>query len=117
MFDLYQGAMDAGGEYVLGRKDLHTDACYLIYGILQPGETDRLMRPGEGYEEILCAVDGEVLMSTAGGESLLKAGHALHVKEDESFNISNPGDRPVVYVIAGGRTGRNDQGGDPRARS
>ena len=102
LFDLRELATASGGEYVLGKKDLHTDACYLVYGTLQPGETDRLIRPGEGYEEILCAVDGEAMILGRQGEILLKPGHAVHVTEHEWFHVSNQSDRPVVYVIAGG---------------
>ncbi len=104
-FNLQELAIGSGGEYVLGMKDLHTDACYLVYGILQPGEKERLIRPGEGYEEILCAVDGEVLVHSRQGEILLELGQAVHVNEHESFHISNPSDRPVIYVMAGGPVG------------
>jgi len=102
MFDLYQGAMDAGGEYVLGRKDLHTDACYLIYGTLKPGEQGRQVKPGHGHEEILCAVSGKLLIHAPGSTLTLESGHAVHVLEDQSFEISNPGEGEVVYVMAGG---------------
>lgn len=101
-FDLESLAVREGGEYVLGLKDLHTDACYLIYGILQPGEHDRLIQPGEGHEEILCAIDGPLTMHTDSGEVPLERNHAAHIKEDESFSLSNPSDQPVAYVLAGG---------------
>jgi hypothetical protein len=101
-FDLAGLASSFGGEYVLGTKDLHTDACYMIYGLLTEREAERLIRPGKGREEILCAVDGPILMHTKGGEVVLKRGNAIHVKEDDSFFISNPSDRPVVYIMAGG---------------
>jgi hypothetical protein len=101
-FDLEKLAGMEGGEYVLGMKDLNTHACYMIYGILHPDEKDRIIRPGEGHEEILCAADGPLLMHTRKGEIVLQRGHAVHIKEEESFNISNPTDREVVYVIAGG---------------
>lgn len=104
-FDLAQLASRQGGEYVLGMKDLHTHACYLIYGLLQPGEGDRLVKPGEGHEEILCAINGPVLMHTSSGEVVLAQGHAVHIKEVESFFISNPTENPVVYVMAGGHSG------------
>jgi hypothetical protein len=102
-FDVRGLALSQGGEYVLGMKDLHSDACYLIYGILQAAETDRPIKAGKGYEEILCAVDGPLLMRTSRGDATLAQGHAVHVDEEDSFTISNPSDRPVVYVLAGGR--------------
>src|SRR5512143_2666260 len=103
-FDLEKLAHREGGEYVLGAKDLHSHACYLIYGLLSPEENDRLIRPGAGYEEILCAVTGPLLMRTRQGDMLLERGHAVHIKEDESFMISNPADGAVVYVISGGKS-------------
>lgn len=101
-YDLAQLAYREGGEYVLGMKDLHSHACYLIYGLVKPGESQRLVKPGEGHEEILCAVTGPVVMNTDAGEVVLAQGHAVHIKETESLFISNHSDQPVVYVMAGG---------------
>lgn len=103
-FNVAKLAADQGGEYVLGTKDLHTHACYLVYGILAPGEEKRLVRPGEGHEEILCALDGDVSVRTRTGDVRLERGYAVHVKEEESFFISNPSDGAVVYVLAGGQS-------------
>jgi len=104
LFHLEHLASTQGGEYVLGSKDLHSNACYLIYGVLQAGEGDRLVKAGTGYEEILCAVGGPLVMHTKHGKIMLPRGHAVHVKQDDSFLISNPSDQPVVYVMAGGTT-------------
>jgi len=104
-FDLEGLASTMGGEYVLGCKDLHSQACYLLYGLLAPGEEGRLVRPGTGYEEILCAVGGPLLLHTARGDVTLEKGHAVHVTEHESFLVTNPGDSQIAYVIAGGLKG------------
>ena len=37
-FNVKRLAKEQGGEYVLGMKDLHTHACYLIFGTLAPEE-------------------------------------------------------------------------------
>jgi hypothetical protein len=103
-FDVRGLALSQGGEYVLGMKDLHSDACYLIYGVLQARETNRQVKAGKGYEEILCAVDGPLLMHTPRGDMTLERGHATHVQEDDVFTISNPSDRETLYVLSGGRT-------------
>ena len=103
-FDLAGLAATQGGEYTLGARDLHSQACYLVYGILKSGESGRLIRPGSGYEEILCAVSGPLVILSSRGEERLEMGHALHVKEDESFSIANPSDFSVVYILAGGRS-------------
>jgi redox-sensitive bicupin YhaK (pirin superfamily) len=101
-FNLDTLSADEGGEYVLGMKDLHTQACYLVYGRLQAGEGERLIRPGQGHEEILCPVDGPLIVHTNRGAIRLDKSHAVHVKEEDSFFVSNPSDSPVTYVLAGG---------------
>jgi hypothetical protein len=95
-------AIREGGEYVLGYKDLHTRSCYMIYGVLNPLEKDRVIRPGKGYEEILCASGGPLLIHTAKGTTPLERGRAVHVGEEESMTMSNPGEEQVEYIIAGG---------------
>jgi len=103
-FDVAGLAASQGGEYVLGDKDLHTQACYLVYGLMEAGEGSRLIKPGEGYEEILCAVNGSLIMHTGRGDVTLSQGNAIHLRGDESFFISNPNDTSVIYVMAGGRS-------------
>jgi redox-sensitive bicupin YhaK (pirin superfamily) len=102
-FDMDALASIMGGEYVLGAKDLHSKSCYLIYGWLKAGEGDRLVKPGDGHEEILCAVDGPLTIHSPGGVTVLEKGHAVHIKQDESFYISNHSEAPVRYILAGGR--------------
>ncbi|AFM23880.1 hypothetical protein [Desulfomonile tiedjei] len=101
-FPLRDLAIREGGEYVLGYKDLHTRSCYMIYGVLSPLEKDRVMKPGKGYEEILCASGGPLLLQTAKGTTRLEKGQAAHMGEEESMTISNPGEEQVEYIIAGG---------------
>ncbi|MGD9817350.1 MAG: hypothetical protein AB7V04_01485 [Desulfomonilaceae bacterium] len=101
-FEIDKLAREQGGEYVLGMKDLHTHACYMVYGVLKPGETDRLVKPGEGHEEILVPVTGPVQVTAEKGNYVIEQGNAVHVKEDESFFISNKTDQPIIYVLAGG---------------
>jgi redox-sensitive bicupin YhaK (pirin superfamily) len=101
-FEVEKLANDQGGEYVLGMKDLHTHACYMVYGVLKPNETDRLVKPGEGHEEILVPVTGPVHVSADKGDFIIEQGSAVHIKEDESFFISNKSDNTIVYVLSGG---------------
>ena len=44
LFDLELLASSQGGEYVLGAKDLHSNACYLTYGLLKSGGSGRVQR-------------------------------------------------------------------------
>lgn len=104
MFNIASFAASQGGEYVLGTKDLHSKACYMLYGILKPREADRLIKPGHGREEILCVVEGTVTMHTSKGDVALNQGCAVHIKGDDSFLISNPSETSVIYIIAGGNS-------------
>ena len=76
--DLRGKAKKGDGEYVFGAADTGSHACYMIYGILKPGEKERMIRPGKGHEEILAAVKGNLLVTGqySGG---LEEGHALHI--------------------------------------
>ncbi len=107
VFDVDAFATVMGGEYVLGAKDLHSKACYLIYGTLGPGEGERLVQPGRGYEEVLCAVDGPLILHGPGGAVTLEFGHAAHFAESDSFYISNPSEKALRYIAAGGPTRHN----------
>jgi hypothetical protein len=108
LFNVNRLAKEQGGEYVLGMKDLHSHACYMIFGTLSPGEDNRLVKPGEGHEEILLAVDGRLIIESEKGKTVLESGHATHVKEDEAFFISNPSEKTVLYVMAGGHSSPHD---------
>ncbi|MBM3310715.1 MAG: hypothetical protein FJY80_04330 [Candidatus Aminicenantes bacterium] len=101
---LRKRARDFGGEYVLGMRDLKTHACYLIYGELAPGETGRRVSPGEGHEEILLAVTGDVTLVEGTEASVLREGEAVHFAGEETVLLSNPGRETCVYVLAGGHS-------------
>jgi uncharacterized cupin superfamily protein len=90
------------GEYVLGLKDLGTHAVYAIYGLLRPGEKDRKAHPGEGHEEILCAIKGEITVVKEGRRFRLKEGHAFHLKSDDVYYLENDGSETCHYFLAGG---------------
>ncbi len=105
IFEIDRLANEQGGEYVLGMKDLHTHACYMVYGVLGPNEADRLVKPGSGHEEILVPVTGPVHVTSERDDFVLEKGNAVHIKEDQSFFISNKTDQQVIYVLAGGHAG------------
>jgi uncharacterized cupin superfamily protein len=101
---LRKRAVDFGGEYVLGLRDLKTHACYLIYGELAPGESGRKICPGSGHEEILLAVRGDLEMNEGTGAAALREGEAVHFVGEEAVFLANPGSEKAVYVLAGGHS-------------
>lgn len=89
------------GEYILGLADTESHACYMIYGILKPGEKDRLIKPGEGHEEIVLAMKGDLILSgDIGGR--LEQGSAFHIVGETSVYLENAGSDEAVYIISGG---------------
>jgi len=98
------GKIGGSGECLLGSQETGSHACYLIYGVLQPGEKDRKLRPGAGHEEIVLALTGDLCL-TGAHTGTLKQGQALHLSGDETVLAGNPGSAPAVYVVSGGHSG------------
>jgi hypothetical protein len=89
------------GESLLGFRDLGSHACYMIYGVLKPGEQRRKIKPGRGHEEIALALMGEIRV-TGCYTGTLKEGFAVHIRGEEECFFENTGKSEVVYIIAGG---------------
>lgn len=108
VFNVVPGPDNPDGELILGRKQLETHACYLVYGVIEPGQTGRLVRPGAGHEEICLLAAGEVEVVVDQDRYPLTPGHAFHLAGEDSVILDNPGSVPAVYVIAGGHTPGSD---------
>ncbi len=92
------------GEYIVGAEQTHSHTCYLLYGVLKP-EEKRTLSPGHGHEEIFCCLEGVIQVAGDGQENKVKKGQCFHMKGEDSFDISNPGENVVLYVLAGGHSG------------
>ncbi len=103
IFDV-SGKVDRSGEFILGTKETGSHACYLIYGVMKPGEKGRELKPGAGHEEIILAVHGDLTL-TGATTGILKQGHALHLQGEESVFVENNGRDQAVYVASGGHAG------------
>jgi uncharacterized cupin superfamily protein len=102
--DIYNRALASeNGEYVLGLEDTGSHACYMIYGILKPGEKGRLIKPGKGHEEIVLAMKGDLILS-GDISGRLDQGSAFHIIGDTSTFLENTGFDEAVYIISGGHT-------------
>jgi mannose-6-phosphate isomerase-like protein (cupin superfamily) len=101
-FELASRAAVEGGETVLGSKDLGTHACYLLYGVLRPGESARELRPGPGHEEIFFVIEGEMRLERGGEAVIVAAGEAFHLDGEARWFALAEGNSPVRYVAAGG---------------
>ncbi len=91
------------GESVLGLADTGSHACYMIYGIVKPGETQRLVKPGKGHEEIVLAIKGDFALSGA-FDGRLEEGQAFHLSGDISVFLENRGEDEAIYIISGGHS-------------
>jgi len=95
--------VEGSGEHVLGSRETGSHACYLIYGVLKPGEKGRELKPGKGHEEIVLAIAGDLQLS-GHYTGMLKQGKAIHLQGEQSCHAENPGMINVVYVISGGHS-------------
>jgi len=102
--DLREEAQKSDGEYVFGAADTGSHACYMIYGVLKPGEKERMISPGKGHEEILAVVSGS-LKVTGQYIGALEEGHAFHLAGGNTCFLENMGDSEAVYIVAGGHSG------------
>jgi len=108
IFDVAKRAHEEGGEFVLGSKDTGTHACYLIYGMMKPGEEGRLINPGAGHEELLMVLSGELRLGGPGiapaAELALAGGSAVLLQGDMECFLRNESAVEAAYVCSGGHT-------------
>lgn len=104
IFDLrIKAQLSENGEQILGFKETGSHACYMIYGILKSGEKGRVIKPGEGHEEIVLAAKGDIEI-TGHYEGILKEGSAFHIVGEHECFLENKDSSEVVYIIAGGHS-------------
>jgi len=91
------------GESVFGLEHTGSHACYMIYGILKPGQDKRVITPGKGHEEMVLAVKGNFeITGRLNGE--LKEGFAFHIAGEDTVYLQNTDTTDACYVIAGGHS-------------
>ncbi|MBW2055208.1 MAG: hypothetical protein JRI29_05865 [Deltaproteobacteria bacterium] len=103
-FDLKNHALSSdSGESVFGLEHTGSHACYMIYGVLKPGQDKRVIKPGKGHEEMVLAVKGSFEMS---GRFIghLREGCAFYVAGEDTVYLENTDTTDACYVIAGGHS-------------
>lgn len=104
IFELKNNALSSeNGEHILGFQDTGSHACYLIYGVLKPGEKGRVVKPGKGHEEIVLAAKGDIEV-TGHYSAILKEGAAFHIAGNNECLLENKGASEALYIIAGGHS-------------
>lgn len=106
-YDVF-GKTGESGEHILGSRETGSHACYLIYGVLRPGEKGRELCPGKGHEELVLVVAGDLQLS-GHYTGMLKQGQAIHLQGVQSCYAENPGALNAVYVVSGGHS-ESEQG-------
>ena len=104
VYDLEGSVRRDGGETILGLEALGTHACYMIFGVLDPGGAPRTLKAGQGHEEIVLAIGGSILVAGADGEFILQAGQAFYIVGEETWLATAQGPAEARYVVAGGHT-------------
>jgi len=108
IYDLAGRAPREGGETVLGLKDLGTHACYMLYGVVAPGDPPRTLSPGLGHEEIVLVIGGSLKLAGQGGVLTLQAGQAVYLKGEETWQATCGGPLEARYAVAGGHAPGDD---------
>jgi uncharacterized cupin superfamily protein len=104
IFELKNKAQDSeSGENILGFQDTGSHACYMIYGVLKPGEKGRVIEPGKGHEEIVLAMKGD-LEVTGYCSFRLEEGSAFKIEGENRCFLENKSESDAVYIIAGGHS-------------
>lgn len=99
----YKALISENGECILGSNETGSHACYMIYGILKPGQKGRLIKPGKGHEEIVLAAKGDIVLSGC-YSGILKEGSAFHITGEHECSLMNDNASEAVYVISGGHS-------------
>ena len=101
-YDVF-GKTGDSGEHILGSRETGSHACYLIHGVLKPGEKGRELSPGKGHEELVLVIAGDLQLS-GHYTGTLRQGQAVHLQGEQSCHAANPGTLNVIYVISGGHS-------------
>lgn len=91
------------GEFIIGADVTGSHACYLIYGVIR-GNEEREISPGEGHEEILLVIEGNLSFLTENEKTVLTKGQAVYLKGAEKAVIRANEGMTAIYVIAGGHS-------------
>ena len=96
---------DADGSFCLGKRELGTEAVYMLYTRLRHGEEPKKISPAAGAEEIIFVIKGNIRVKCAKTDFFVGPGEAFHSKEAASFHIENIGSDDAIFISAGGRGG------------
>jgi uncharacterized cupin superfamily protein len=95
----------ADGSFCLGSNELGSNAVYMLYSRLRPGDAPKKISPAEGTEEIIFVIKGNIRVKCAKMDFLVGPGEAFHSKECAAFHMENIGSDDAVFISAGGRGG------------
>lgn len=94
------------GSFCLGQREINSDAVYMLYTRLRPGDAPKKAVPAQGAEEIIFVIKGNIRVKCGKTDVVVGPGEAFHSKECESFQMENIGSDDAVYITAGGRAGK-----------
>jgi len=91
------------GSFRLGKEELGSDAVYMLYTRLRPGEGPKKIVPAGGAEEIIFVMKGNLRVKSSKADFLVGPGEAFHSKGAASLLMENIGADDAVFISAGGR--------------
>lgn len=101
---LAESAQD--GSFCLGQREIDTDAVYMLYSRMRPGDPPKKVVPANGAEEIILVLKGNIRARCGKMDFVVGPGEAFHSKGSESFQLENIGSDEAVFIAAGGQGGR-----------
>lgn len=91
------------GSFCLGTEELGSDAVYMLYTRLRPGEGPKKFVTAYGAEEIIFVMKGNLRVKSSKTDFLVGPGEAFHSKGAASLQMENVGSDDAVFISAGGR--------------
>ena len=76
---------------------------YLGLAYLEPIEMKKFT-PGKGHEEIIYLIEGNLTVNMNNEDFQLKEGESIYIPSDCVITITNPTNKRIYFVIAGGHT-------------
>ena len=103
-FELMDKARNAvEGESILGYKETNSHACYMLVGVMKPGEKGRRLKPGAGHEELVLTTKGSFAV-TGFIKGTLAEGFAIHLAGEQECLLENISGADAIYVLSGGHS-------------
>lgn len=96
----------ADGSFCLGQGETGSTSVYMLYARIRPGDAPRRLSGGNGAEEIIFVVRGNIRVRRGKLDFVVGPGEAFLADGGAPFELENIGSDEAVFVAAGGQGGQ-----------